>query len=115
MTIVKQKMKKIIESLPDDASYEEIICELAFERMIERGLIDVRNGRVMSDETMKHRIGRSFDSNTVNDDDTLQRIEMDDTFTSFSYVKGKSVPLLDGGCSFHEQAISSLPGAVFYY
>ena len=56
MAMVKQKMKEIIESQPEDASYEEIIRELAFERMIEKGLIDVRNGRVISDETMKHRI-----------------------------------------------------------
>ena len=49
MAMVKQKMKEIIESQPEDASYEEIIRELAFERMIEKGLIDVKNGRVISD------------------------------------------------------------------
>ena len=56
MAIVKQRMKEIIESQPDNASYEEIIRELAFEWMMERGLIDVKNRCVMSDETMKHRI-----------------------------------------------------------
>ena len=57
MAMAKQKMKEIIEAQPDDASYEEIIRELAFERMIEKGLNDARNGRVISDEEMKHRIG----------------------------------------------------------
>ena len=56
MSIVKQKMKEIIESQPDDASYDEIIRELAFERMIERGLEDARNERFISDEEMQHRI-----------------------------------------------------------
>jgi len=56
MAMAKQKMKEIIEAQPDDASYEEIIREFAFERMIEKGLDDVRNGRVISDEEMKHRI-----------------------------------------------------------
>jgi hypothetical protein len=56
MVMAKQKMKEIIEAQPDDASYEEIIRELAFERMIEKGLNDARNERVISDETMRHRI-----------------------------------------------------------
>jgi len=53
---VKDKMKAIIESQPDDASYEEIVRELAFERMVERGLEDSRQGRVISNDEMKHRI-----------------------------------------------------------
>jgi hypothetical protein len=56
MAMAKQKMKEIIEAQPDDASYEEIIRELAFERMIDKGLADARNGRVISDDTMRHRI-----------------------------------------------------------
>jgi hypothetical protein len=56
MAMAKQKMKEIIEAQPDDASYEEIVRELAFERMVERGLNDVRNGHFISDEMMRHRI-----------------------------------------------------------
>ncbi len=56
MSRIKQKMKEIIESQPEDASYDEIIRELAFEQMVERGLKDSRNGRVISNEEMKHRI-----------------------------------------------------------
>ena len=56
MAIVKEKMKEVIESQPDDATYEEILRELTFERMAERGLVDSGEGRVMSNEEMKHRI-----------------------------------------------------------
>lgn len=56
MSVIKQKMKDIIESQPDDASYDEIIRELAFERMVERGLEDARKERVISNEEMNHRI-----------------------------------------------------------
>ena len=56
MAIVKEKMKEVIESQPDDATYEEILRELTFERMVERGLADSREGRVISSEEMKHRI-----------------------------------------------------------
>jgi len=37
-------MTKIIQEQPEDASYEEILRELAFERMVERGLEDSRKG-----------------------------------------------------------------------
>ena len=52
MAIAKEKMKEVIESQPDDATYEEILCELTFECMVERGLADSREGHVISNEKM---------------------------------------------------------------
>ncbi len=37
MPTVKERMKEVIQSQPDDASYEEIFRELAFERMVDGG------------------------------------------------------------------------------
>lgn len=56
MSAVKERMRQIIESQPDDASYEEIMRELAFALMVDRGLEDSRKGRVVSNEQMEHRI-----------------------------------------------------------
>ena len=56
MAIVKEKMKKVIESQPDGATYEEILRGVTFERMIERGLADSRADHVTSNEEMEHRI-----------------------------------------------------------
>jgi len=56
MDNVKEIMTKIIQDQPDDTSYEEIIRQLIFERMIERGLDDSRKGRVVSNEEMEQRI-----------------------------------------------------------
>ena len=56
MAAVKEAMTKIISEQPEDASYEEIMRELAFERMIEQGLDDSRKDRMISDEEMGHRI-----------------------------------------------------------
>jgi len=56
MVIMKEVMTKIIQEQPEDASYEEIMRELVFERMVERGLEDSRKGRIISDEEMGHRI-----------------------------------------------------------
>jgi predicted transcriptional regulator len=44
----KSLLREIIEAQPEDASYDEIMRELAFERMVERGMADVRAGRFLS-------------------------------------------------------------------
>ncbi|MBI4793558.1 MAG: hypothetical protein HY789_12715 [Deltaproteobacteria bacterium] len=56
MQTVKEKITEVVMAQPDDATYEEIMRELAFARMIERGLLDARSERVISDEEMAHRI-----------------------------------------------------------
>jgi len=53
---LKNKIKEIIENQPDDASYTEIMRELAFEHMIEQGLDDSKKKRTISNEEMGHRI-----------------------------------------------------------
>ena len=57
MTIIaKQNTQKVIQSLPDDSSYDDILRELAFAKMIEQGLDDSKNDRVISNEEMKQKI-----------------------------------------------------------
>jgi hypothetical protein len=56
MSSAKEQMTKIIQQQPDDSSYDEILRELAFARMIERGLKDSHENRKISDEEMQHRI-----------------------------------------------------------
>lgn len=53
---VQEIMTKIIREQPEDASYEEIMRELAFERMVEKGLEDSRKGKIISNEEMEQRI-----------------------------------------------------------
>lgn len=52
----KDHMLQAIEELPDDSSYEEILRELAFTRMVERGLADSEAGRTISHGEMGRRI-----------------------------------------------------------
>jgi len=56
MSNVKEKMTEVVQSQPDDATYDEIMRELAFDRMVGRGLADARDGRVISNEEMGRRI-----------------------------------------------------------
>ncbi len=55
-SVVKEQMSEIIEEQPDDSTYEEILRELMFAHMVERGLEDSRKGRLISNEEMERRI-----------------------------------------------------------
>jgi len=53
---VKEKIAKVVLSQPEDATYDEIMKELAFAKMVDRGMEDVRAGRVISNGEMADRI-----------------------------------------------------------
>ena len=53
---VKEKIAKLVLAQPEDATYDEILRELAFAKMVDRGLEDTRAGRVISNDEMANRI-----------------------------------------------------------
>ncbi len=56
MATAKQDLKELLDQQPEDSSSEEIVRELAFHVMIQRGLADSDSGDVISNEQMAHRI-----------------------------------------------------------
>ena len=56
MGTAKEQITQIVQQQPDDSSYDEIIRELAFHLMVERGLKDSDEGRTISNEEMEARI-----------------------------------------------------------
>lgn len=52
----KDRLRRVIDDQPDDSTFEEIIKELAFPAMVERGLADVQAGRTISHEEMRRTI-----------------------------------------------------------
>ncbi len=56
MQTAKDIMIKVIQEQPDDSSFDEILRELAFSKMIDRGLADSDKGDVISHEEMGKRI-----------------------------------------------------------
>jgi len=52
----KDAVVAIIQDMPEDSSYDDIVRELVFNRMVERGLADVEAGRTISDEEMERSI-----------------------------------------------------------
>jgi predicted transcriptional regulator len=56
MSDAKTQMLEIIKEQPEDSTYDEILRELAFKRMVDRGIRDERAGRVVSNEEAGKRI-----------------------------------------------------------
>ncbi len=56
MSTAKDTMIRIIQEQPEDSSFDEILRELAFTKMVDRGLADSDAGRVISYEEMEKRI-----------------------------------------------------------
>ena len=56
MATAKDELKTLLEQQPEDSSSEEIVRELAFHVMIQRGLADSDAGRTISNEEMDRRI-----------------------------------------------------------
>lgn len=56
MSTAKDQITEIIKRQPDDSSYDEIVRELAFELMVQRGLQDSNDDRTITNEEMQRRI-----------------------------------------------------------
>ncbi len=58
MKTVKQNVLEVIENLPDDSSYEDIMEKIYFMQKVEAGLKDVEEGRVIPHEEVKKRLAK---------------------------------------------------------
>lgn len=56
MSTAKEDLTRLIQQQPEDSSREEIVRELAFHTMVERGLADADAKRSLSNDEMGRRI-----------------------------------------------------------
>ncbi|MFZ5831284.1 MAG: hypothetical protein ACOY3P_14430 [Planctomycetota bacterium] len=56
MASAKETMTKLIARQPEDSSYDEILRELAFARVVQRGLEDSDAGRTLPDAQRKEKL-----------------------------------------------------------
>ncbi|MEA5509160.1 hypothetical protein VB715_05220 [Crocosphaera sp. UHCC 0190] len=56
---VKQKAQKLIENLPENSSWDDLMYEIYVRQSIESGLSDSEAGRVISVEEVKAKFGLS--------------------------------------------------------
>jgi len=58
MAKAKAEALEMIKKLPDDVTTATIMEELFFKQQVEKGLRDVAEGRVLTQEELKERIAR---------------------------------------------------------
>ena len=54
---VKQTAHKLIDNLPDDATWEKVLYTLQVRHDIEAGLADVEAGRVLTSDEVREQLG----------------------------------------------------------
>ena len=52
----KDQMIRLIQEKPEDSSFDQLLRELAFARMVDRGLADSDAGRAVAHDEMKRTI-----------------------------------------------------------
>lgn len=52
MASAKETVESILKSLPENATYEDIMYEIYVRRNIEKGLDDIKKGNVISEKEM---------------------------------------------------------------
>ncbi len=52
----KDLILRLVREMPGDNSYDEILRELAFVRMVDRGLADADEGRTIDSGELRQRV-----------------------------------------------------------
>ena len=58
MASAKEEVRKILEQIPDNSSYEDIQYHIYVREKVERGLKDVEDGRVLSQQEVERRMAK---------------------------------------------------------
>jgi predicted transcriptional regulator len=56
---IKEQARILVESLPDDSTWEDLMYEIYVRESVERGLEDVRAGRVKTSDEVRAKFGLS--------------------------------------------------------
>ena len=54
---VKTEARRIVDHLPEDATWDDLIYEMYAAQSIEAGLIDAREGRTVTVSEVRRRLG----------------------------------------------------------
>ncbi len=58
MRTAKEEVKKMLDQMPDDATFEDIQYHIYVREKIERGLKDIQEGRLLSQEEIEQRMSK---------------------------------------------------------
>ena len=54
---IKSEARRLIDQLPDDATWDDLMYEIYVRQAIDSGLADVEAGRVIPHEEVRSRLG----------------------------------------------------------
>jgi hypothetical protein len=55
--MVKAEARRIVEQLPEDATWDDVLYEIYVAQAVEAGLKDCREGRTISVNKVRERLG----------------------------------------------------------
>ncbi|MBI3554289.1 MAG: hypothetical protein HY077_17470 [Elusimicrobia bacterium] len=58
MKTAKQEVRKILENIPNNSTFEDIQYHIYVREKIERGLKDVREGHVLTQKEVEKRLSK---------------------------------------------------------
>ena len=58
MSSVKEEIKKMLDDIPDDVTFEDVQYHIYVREKIERGLKDIEEGRVLTQEEVERRMSK---------------------------------------------------------
>ncbi len=58
MNTAKEQVRKMLDQLPDDASFEDIQYHIYVREKIEHGLKDIQEGRVLTQDEVEERMSK---------------------------------------------------------
>ncbi len=58
MSTAKEEVRKMLEQLPDDVSLEDIQYHIYVREKIGRGLKDIQEGRLLSEDEVEERMAK---------------------------------------------------------
>ena len=61
MATAKQDVRQLLDKLPEDSTYEDIQYHIYVRQKVAKGLKDVEEGRVLSQDEVEERMGRWLD------------------------------------------------------
>jgi hypothetical protein len=56
-TTIKEEARRLVEDLPDDATWDDVLYQIYVRQSIEAGLEDCRQGRLVPASEVRRRLG----------------------------------------------------------
>ena len=58
MSTAKEEVRKMLDRIPDDSSFEDIQYHIYVREKVEQGLEDIKQGRVIDQEEIERRMSK---------------------------------------------------------